>query len=113
KDTSKTDEDTSLVEVRVIHGHVFRVRGGLVDERVTAVTEVSASPCPVGLKELCAVVLRAPDAELGIGRMDRHALELRSAKGCVITIDPGQSRIVRFPDAAIVTGVNHRRIGGC
>ena len=70
----------------MIHRHVFRVRRVLIDKSIPAVTEVDTMPCPVRPKEIGAVVLRAADTEVGVGRVDRYALELRRAKGGGVAI---------------------------
>src|SRR5215469_11408480 len=95
-----------MVHRHVVRGRCWRV---LVDQRVTAVTKINTGPRrPV--KEIGTVVLRPTDAEVGIGRVDRYALELCRAKGGGVTIDPVQTLIIRPPDAAIVASVNDRRI---
>src|SRR5207245_198822 len=95
----------------MIHRHIFSVRRVPVDEGVAAVTEVNTSPRSVWLKEVRAVVLRTTDAEVGIGRVNRDALELCCTKGGGIAIVyPSQTRIGRLPNATIVPGVNDRRI---
>ena len=70
----------------MIHGHVFRVRRVLVDERIAAVTEVNTMPGSVRPKEVGAVVLGAADTEVGVGRVDRYALELCRTKSGVVAI---------------------------
>src|SRR5947207_13016954 len=96
----------------MVHRHIFRVRCVPVDQRVAAVTEVNTSPSSVWLKEVRAVVLRATDAEIGIGRVNRDALKLCCAKGGGIPIVyPSQTGIGRLPNATIVPGVNDRVVG--
>src|SRR5207302_395810 len=96
----------------MIHRHVFRVRRVLSDKSIPAVTEVDTMPCPVRPKEIGAVVLRAADTEVGVGRVDRYALELCRAKGGRVSISqPRHTRIDRLPNATIVARVNNRRIG--
>ncbi len=74
---SEADEVVLLVEVRVVHRDVGRVRRGLVDGREPAVAEVRPGPGAVRLVPLGAVVLGAADREVRVGRVHGERLELR------------------------------------
>ena len=107
KDTAKANQGTPQIEIGVIHGHVFRVRRVLVDQGITAVTEVNAGPCPVRLKQVSAVVLRTADAEVAVRWVESDALELGRAKRGGVAIDPSHACISRLPDPTVVTGVDN------
>ena len=57
------------------------------------------------------VILGAADSDVGIGRMDGDALELRGSQGGVVLIHPGVAAIGRFPDAAIIAAIDDDWIG--
>ena len=79
----------------MVHGHVRRVGGILIDSREAAVAEVCASPGAVGHAQRRAVVLGSTNSEGGIDWMRCNARELQGVQPRVVEAGPVNSSIRR------------------
>src|SRR6185312_4627666 len=59
------------------------------------------------------IVLSAADADIGIGRMHRDALELRRSQRRVVLVDPGIASVSRLPNTAIIAAIDDVYIRSC
>ena len=78
-------------EVGVIHGHIGRVDGVLIDQTKTAIAKVGSRPRAAGIAELSAIVLTAANSEVGVCRMERQTLKLRNIQLGRVAAGPGRS----------------------
>src|SRR6185437_4296918 len=90
--------------------YVRSVRAALVNQGITAVAGIGASPSTRGIHQLRAVVLRAADHEVGVRGMKRKALELGGAERAVVQAGPGVTAVSGFENATVISGVDDVRI---
>src|SRR5262249_44299366 len=75
-DAGVTNQIVRLIEVRVVHGHVGRVRSILINQGEAAIAKVSARPGGIRMEPRRSIVLGTSDAKVSVSGMYGNALEL-------------------------------------